>query len=132
MAIRKAIKTYLAALTGVTATCAGRVYWLAVRDAAKLPCVIFHVTGGGSASQSCGPDGPKYVDVEVWALSRDAEESIALGDEITGASGLHGVTFTEDSTTVQLSVLSEVLQDDYLEEPFSAYACGAVFRMQYQ
>jgi hypothetical protein len=133
MAIRKSIRTYLQGLTGVSTTCEGRVFWFTVREAEKLPCILCRITGGEQDDlTSCDPSGPQMVLVEVQAMSRDAEEAISLGDELMGFSGMHGASWTEDSTAVQISRLTDVLEDRFDPEPFNAYVCGAVFAVTYQ
>lgn len=132
MAIRKSIRLKLQSLAGVTATCEGRVFWQRCTRAEDVPCLIYQLTGGTwDDIDSCLPTGPQRVTVEVYALSRDPEEAIALGDEIVGASGLHGASWTQDSTTVQLCRLSSHLEDDFIEEPFNAYVCGGSFEVSY-
>lgn len=132
MAIRQSIREKIQSLAGVQTTCDSRVYWLEVREKAKLPCVLYSIQGGTWDNiDSCDADGPKQAIVEVWALSANPEEAIALHDELVSVDGLHGATWDIDGTAVVLSRVAQILPDEYADDPFTHYACGAEFEITY-
>lgn len=99
-----------------------------------LPCVLFHVTGGDAgAIDSGGPAGPRRVFVEIWAISRNKAECHDIIENVMADSpiGLHGASWVEDNTRINLARVAEFMPDDKLETPINAFVCGCATEMSY-
>lgn len=92
--IRKALRAYLLADTGIAALVSDRVYFIKMKQGNVDPCIVFSRISGAGIYHHGGPSGlsmPRYQ-LDSWSKTGDGATALAnlIKDRISGYRGVMG------------------------------------------